>query len=147
MPLTVTAPSGSHFDMEEVKTAKGTQTLGDVPILVWDDLDALVGHIGKDGVVNMADGTSLRVAYQSIARRGRGVKDKDGNTQTDDQIAQSQIDFRPGKHQGGTSTPQSRAKRAAGAASEKVDGDVVAKLLEAIASGKLSAADIAAIVS
>lgn len=143
--LTVQAPDGAHFEMEEVKTAKGAMSLGEVPILVWDNLDKLIAHVGSEGILNMADGTSLRVSYQSIARRGRGVKDKEGKVQTDDQIAQAQVDFKPGKRQGGVSTPQSRAKRAAGAAAEKVDGDVVAKLLEAIASGKLKAEDVEAL--
>jgi hypothetical protein len=93
----------------------------------------------------MADGTSARVSYQSIARRGRGVKDKEGNVQTDDQIAAAQVAFKPGKRVGGVSTPQSRAKRAAGAAAEKVDGDLVSALLAKIASGELSAADIEAL--
>ena len=145
MTLVTQAPAGAHFEMEEVKTAKGATSLGEVPILIWDDLDKMIAHFGAEGVLNMADGTSARVSYQSIARRGRGVKDKDGKTQTDDQIAQAQIDFKPGKRVGGVSTPQSRAKRAAGAAAEKVDGDVVAKLLQAIADGTLSAADVEAL--
>ena len=144
MPVTLTAPTGAHFESEEVKTAKGTKSLGEVPILVWDNVDALIAHLGAEGLLNMADGTSLRVSYQSIARRFK-VVDKDGKTKSDDEIAQAQIDFRPGKRQGGVSTPQSRAKRAAGAAAEKVNGDAVAALLEQIASGKLTQADIEAL--
>jgi len=144
MTLTVAAPTGAHFEFEEVKTAKGTKSLGEVPILVWDDINALINTIGAEGVLNMSDGTSLRVSYQSIARRFRSV-DKEGKTKTDDQIAQAQIDFRPGKRQGGVSTPVSRAKRAASSAAEKVGGDVVAALLEQIASGKLTAEDAKAL--
>ena len=145
MTLVTQAPTGAHFEMEEVKTAKGATSLGEVPILVWDNLDAMVEHFTAEGVLNMADGTSARVSYQSIARRGRGVKDKEGNVQTDDQIAAAQVAFKPGKRVGGVSTPQSRAKRAAGAAAEKVDGDLVSALLAKIASGELSAADIEAL--
>ena len=145
MPLTVAAPTGAHFEMEEVKTAKGQTSLGEVPILIWDDVDALEAHITKEGIINMADGTSLRVSYQSIARRGRAIKAKDGSTQTDDQIAQAQVDFKPGKRVGGVSTPKSRAKSAAGAAAEKVDGDLVSALLKKIADGELSEADLEAL--
>lgn len=143
MTLTVTAPAGAHFEFEEVKTAKGTKSLGEVPILVWDDVDAMIAHYGKEGILNMADGTSARVSFQSIGRRFRSLEgDK---AKTDDQIAQAQIDFRPGKRQGGVSTPTSRAKRAAGTAAEKVGGDAVAALLEQIATGKLTAADLEAL--
>lgn len=144
MSVSFPAPAGAHFEFEEVKTAKGTKSLGEVPILVWDDLDAMVAHYGAQGVIDMADGTSLRVSFQSIARRFRSLEgDK---AKTDDDIAKAQIDFRPGKRQGGASTPQSRAKRAAGAASEKISGDAVAALLEQIASGKLTEADVKALI-
>lgn len=137
--LTVQAPSGSHFEFEEVKTAKGTQTLGDVPILVWDSLDAMRAFYGDDGVLAVADGTSLRVSFQNIARRFRAAKEP----KSDDDIAKAQVDFRPGKRAVGQSTPQSRAASAARKAVEKVGGsDAVTKLLEDIASGKLSAADV-----
>lgn len=144
MGVTVAAPKGAHFEFEAVRTAGGTKDLGEVPILVWDNLDDLIAHLGAEGVLNMSDGTSLRVSYQSIARRFKGVN-KEGKVKTDDEVAQAQIDFRPGKRQGGASTPQSRAKRAASAAAEKVDGDAVAALLEQIASGKLTQADIEAL--
>ena len=144
MPLTVPAPTGAHFEFEEVRTAKGTKSLGEVPILVWDDVDAMIAHYGKEGIKDMADGTSFRVSFQSIGRRLRSLEgDK---AKTDDQIAQAQIDFRPGKRQGGASTPTSRAKRAAVAAADKVNGDAVAALLEQIASGKLSESDVNALL-
>ncbi len=145
MPVSISAPTGAHFEFEEVKTAKGTKSLGEVPILVWDSVPAMIAHYGEEGIANMADGTSLRVSFQSIARRFRSLE---GDKQkTDDEIAQAQIDFRPGKRQGGASTPVSRAKRAAASAAEKVNGDSVAALLELIASGKLTQEDVDALTS
>lgn len=142
MPVTVDAPAGSHFEFEEVKTAKGTQSLGDVPILVWDNLDELKGVMGDEGVLAIADGTSLRVSYQNIARRFKAAG------KTDDEIAKAQVDFRPGKRQVGASTPQSRAARLAKAATEKSSNpEAIEKLLEKIKNGELSDADIAALVS
>ena len=146
MTVSLTAPTGSHFEYEEVRTAKGTKSLGEVPILVWDDVQAMLAHYGEEGIKDMADGTSFRVSFQSIARRFKSVtKDGAESTKTDDDIAKAQIDFRPGKRQGGASTPVSRAKRAAGSAADKVGGDAVAALLEQIASGKLTAADLEAL--
>lgn len=139
--LNTTPPQGFEFSTEEVKTGKGTQSLGEVPILICKDVDALVAHIGNEGVLDMADGTSLRVSYQSIARRMKAVG------KSDDEIKDAQIRFKPGKRQGGVSTPVSRATRAAKGAAEKVDGDVIASLLEQIQSGKLSQADIQAMIS
>lgn len=142
--LTVQAPSGAHFEFEEVKTAKGTQTLGDVPILVWDSLDAMRAFYGDEGVLAVADGTSLRVSFQNIARRFRAAKEP----KSDDDIAKAQVDFRPGKRAVGQSTPQSRAASAAKKAVEKTGGsEAVTKLLEDIASGKLSAADVEALTA
>lgn len=139
--LNVVAPSGAHFEFEEVKTKKGTESLGEVPILVWDDPSAAIACYGNEGIIAILDGTSLRVSFQSIARRMR-VANK-----TDDEIAQAMIDFRPGKRAVGQSTPVSRAANAAKKAADKVDGDTIAKLLEAIASGKLSSAELAALTA
>lgn len=140
MALTIQAPAGAHFEFEEVKTKKGTESLGDVPILVWDDLDAAIAHYGNEGVLNILDGTSVRVSMQSIARRLKA----DPNS-SDDMIAQRQIDFRPGKRVGGVSKPENRAAKSAKAASEKVDGNLLAKFLEKIAAGEISEADVAAL--
>jgi hypothetical protein len=134
MSLTVVAPEGSHFAFEEVKTAKGTKTLGDVPLLVWDSAVDMVGYYGEEAVLAMADGTSFRVSFQNIARRGRA------SNKSDDDIAKAQIDFRPGKRTVGASTPASRAASAARRAADKgLDGDALAKLLDRIASGDLPA--------
>jgi hypothetical protein len=133
--LTVAAPQGAHFEFEEVRTNKGTESLGLQPILVWDDLDAARQTYGDQGVLDVLDGTSVRVSMQSIARRGAMAK------KTGDQIAEMQIAFKPGKRAGGASTPVSRAQRAAKGAAEKLgDGaDTISALLEKIASGEISA--------
>lgn len=138
--LSISAPTGAHFDYDEVKTKNGTQSLGEAPILVWDDVNAAVSHYGADKILSVLDGTSLRVSFQGIARRGRmGGK-------SDDDVAKQQIEFRPGNRVVGESTPQSRATRAAKAASEKVDGDKIAAFLKNVAEGKISEADLAAFV-
>ena len=132
MSTTVTPPTGAHFESEELKTAKGTQSLGEVPILVWDDASAVTANFGEKGLLDILDGTSLRVSYQGIARRLK-VAGK-----SDDEIANAQVQFKPGKRAGGSSTPASRARKAAESASEKVGGDVVARLLERIAAGEIT---------
>jgi hypothetical protein len=139
MPLTVQAPEGAHFEFDEVKTAKGTQSLGDVPILVWDNAQKMIEFYGEQGVLDMADGTSIRVSAQSIARRLK-VTGK-----TDDEIATKQLEFKPGKRQVGAATPTTRAASSAKKASEKVSGDTLSKFLEKIASGELSEADLEAL--
>lgn len=138
MSLTVTAPAGSHFEFEEVKTAKGATSLGEKPLLVWDEIDAVRSTFGDEGLKDIIDGTSLRVSYQSIARR-LGVANK-----TDDEIAAAQVAFRPGKRVGGASTPVSRAKRSAGAAAEKLgNSDALSAFLEKVARGEISEEDLA----
>src|SRR6266540_5575069 len=139
--LTVTAPDGAHFDFDEVKTAKGTQTLGPKPLLVWDNVDAMRQFYGDEGVLSVLDGTSLRVSFQGIARRfAIGGK-------TDDEIAKAELEFRPGRRVVGEATPASKAARAAKNAVEsgKVSQESLDKILAAITSGKLSDADIAAL--
>jgi len=144
MPTTKAAPEGARWAYEEVKTDKGTKSLGnDNPILVWEDLDKARAYYGDEKVLGVLDGTSLRVSFQNIIRRGRA-----GDKSVDD-IAQAQLDFKPGTRQVGESTPASRVARAAKAA--VADGganeDQVMKLLEALKSGKLSGADIDALTS
>jgi hypothetical protein len=140
-PLEV--PEGAHFEMEEVKTAKGEQTLGEVPILVWDKVPSAVDYYTEEGVKNILDGTSLRVSFQNIARRLKIA----GKSNTE--IQNAQISFKPGKRAGGVSTPVSRAARAARSAAEKVgdQADLVTQLLERIANGELSTEDLESIVS
>ena len=141
-PLTVSPPEGAEFVFDEVKTDRGAKSLGDVPILKWNDANAAVDYYGEEGICDVLDGTSLRVSFQSIARRGKiGGK-------SDDEIAKAQVEFKPGKRAVGASTPVSRAKRTAAKAAEKLgeQGDAVTALLEAVAAGKLSAEDIQALV-
>ena len=136
-------PEGAHFDREEVKTAKGTETLGEVPILIWDDQSKAVAYYTEEGILNVLDGTSLRVSFQNIARRLK-VAGK-----SDVEIQNAMISFKPGKRAGGVSTPVSRAARAAKSAAEKVgdQGDLVTTLLEKIARGELSVADLESLTS
>jgi len=138
----VKAPAGAHFAFEEVKTDRGTKSLGDVPILTWDDLDSMVKFYGEESILTMADGTSLRVSFQSIARRYSAAG------KTLDDIAEAQIKFRPGKRQGGQSTPASRSARKAREAIEKgVDSQALETLLAKIAAGEISNEDIKAMAS
>ena len=141
--ITVTAPEGSHFEFEEVKTDRGTKSLGDVPILVWDDIDAVVEHYGAEGILASLDGTSFRVSYQSIARRYKLAG------KSDDEIATALVEFKPGKRAAGVSTPVSRAKRAAKDAAEKMgdQADAVTDLLKLVADGKMTADQVRALVS
>lgn len=140
--LTLQAPDGAHWEFEEVKTEKGTKSLGkENPILVWDDLDKARAHYTDEGLRSIMDGTSLRVSFQNIIRRGRA------SNKSFDDIAKLQIDFRPGKRVVGESTPASRVARQAKAAAEAgtVSEDNMSKLLELIKSGKLGDAEIAAL--
>lgn len=140
--LQTTAPEGAHFDYEEVKTAKGQSSLGNVPILVWDDLTKATEFYGAEAICDVLDGTSLRVSFQNIARRYK-IANK-----SDEEIATAMVQFRPGKRVVGASTPTSRAARLAKTATEKVGGgETVEKLLAKIASGELSQSDLEALVS
>jgi hypothetical protein len=131
--LTVRAPDGAHFNYDEVKTARGTQSLGDVPLLEWDDLDKAREFYGDQGVLNVVNGTSLIVSFQGIARRMR-IAGK-----SDDEIAEAQIKFRPGAKAVGVSTPVSRARGMAAKAVEAgADGDELAAFLKALAEGRVT---------
>jgi len=142
MSRTVQAPTGARFDDEEVRTAKGTQSLGLVPILVWEDHEAMAAHYGAQGLLDMADGTSLRVSFQSIARRFKAAE------KSDDEIANAQIAYRPGKRAAGVSTPESRAARSARAAVEKTgNSEAITALLDKISRGEISAEDLAQLTS
>lgn len=132
--LTLAAPDGAIFEPEEVKTARGTKTLGEVPMLTWQSLERAREYFGDEGVLDILDGTSLRVSYQNIARRYAQV----GKTQ--DEIAQAQINFRPGKRVAGVSTPVSRAGNAARRAAEKMgdQAENITAFLEKVARGEIS---------
>lgn len=142
--LTLAAPEGAHWSFEEVKTDKGTKSLGkENPLLVWDDLDKARAHYTDEGIRSVLDGTSLRVSFQNIVRRAIA-----GGKMTLDQIAQAQIDFKPGKRVVGESTPASRSARAAKAAVESgaIQEDTLAAFLEAVKSGKMSNDDLKALI-
>lgn len=155
MATSLAAPEGAHWSYEEVKTDKGSKSLGkENPLLVWDDEDKAREFYGAPGILAILDGTSLRVSFQNIVRRhaaaaaAKAAEGKDvGNPQDD--MAKAQLEFRPGKRVVGESTPASRVARAAKAATEagNVSEDNLSKLLEAIKSGKLTDADVGALVS
>lgn len=134
--LTVQAPTGAHFAFEEVKTAKGTKSLGEQPILVWDDANAATEYYTAQGVLDILDGTSVRTSMQGIARRLANAG------KSADEIAKAQVDFRPGRRAGGASTPASRARKAAESAVDAgASGDAVANLLARIAKGEVQLAE------
>src|SRR4051812_38418708 len=95
--LTVEAPAGAEFKLEEVKTARGTKSVGEVPILVWNDLEKARDYYGDEGIQDVLDGTSLRVSFQNIGRRYASA----GKSM--DEIAEAQLKFRPGKRAVGVS--------------------------------------------
>jgi len=132
--LTLTAPTGAEFELEEVKTKRGTVSLGSVPILVWKDLQRAIEFYGNDSICDVLDGTSLRVSFQNIARRYAAA----GKSM--DEIAQAQINFRPGKRTVGASTPVTRASSAARRAAEKMGdkAESITRLLDRIAKGEVS---------
>lgn len=138
--LSVQAPDGAEFEMEEVKTARGTKSLGQVPILAWKNLQKAIETYGEEGVCDILDGTSLRVSFQNIARRyaaaGKSV----------DEIATAQINFKPGKRAVGVSTPASRAGNAAKKAAEKLgdQADAFTAFLEKVARGEITEEQIKA---
>jgi hypothetical protein len=135
--LTVQAPEGAEFELEEVRTQRGTKSLGQVPILTWRDLEKAREHFGDEGILDILDGTSARVSYQSIGRRFAAA----GKSMDD--IATAQVNFRPGKRAVGVSTPVSRASNAARRAATKLGdkAENITRLLERIAKGEISEAD------
>lgn len=137
MPITnVTAPSGAHFESDEVATKRGEESLGEVPILVWDSVEAANAYYGEEAILSVLDGTSLRVSFQGIARRSKQ------QGKSNDDIAKMQVDFRPGQRVGGQSTPTSRVRRKAETAAEKVDAAQLEALLDKINSGELDIANL-----
>lgn len=140
--LNTTAPDGAQFVYEEVKTAKGQSSLGNVPMLVWTNLSKAIAHYGsEEAITDVLDGTSLRVSFQNIARRYK-IANK-----SDEEIAAAMIAFRPGKRVVGASTPASRAASSAKKAVEKIGGGAEVELLLAkIASGEISQEDLAALI-
>ena len=135
-------PPGATFEFATVKTDRGKTDLGQIPILTWgeteEDILNAIAFYGPEGISNILGGTSLRVSFQGIGRSAKEKAIEDPTKAlTDEQIADLQIKFRPGKREGGTSTPASRlanqTKRIAG----KVNEEVFAKLLAMVGEGKL----------
>lgn len=124
-------PPGARFEYDEVKTDRGQKSLGQCPILTWDEseegLNGAIAFYGASGVGRFVNGTSLRVSCQGIIRRGKAAG------KPDDQLAKDQLEFRPGSRQGGQSTPVSRAANATRKAAQKVSGDSIAELMNKIA--------------
>lgn len=122
-----TAPAGARFvDTQITRDSKNeagenvTTVLGTAPILVWDTTEGFVAHYGEAGATLLLNGSvSPHNAYLNIARRGivaRIIKNKKGETrevpaQTPEQIAQAQLDFKPGVK--GKQTVASRARKLA----------------------------------
>lgn len=135
--MNTVAPAGFRFDSEEVKTERGTKSLGQVPILVCETVDAAIEKYGSQGVLDILDGTSLRVSYQGIARRMKAAG------KTDDEIAEAQLKFTPGKRAVGESTPASRSKRIAGEAAGKLSNpEVLEAFLAKVRSGEIDEATL-----
>jgi hypothetical protein len=138
-------PPGSTFLFAKVKTDRGQTDLGEVPILTWgetdEDIQHAIAYYGAEGISNILGGTSLRVSFQGIARTAKEKAAKDpSKAMTDEQIAKAQIDFRPGKREGGQSTPASRLGNQAKKLAEKANPNVLAELLKMVEEGKLDVA-------
>lgn len=135
-----TPPPGSSFVYDEVKTDRGQTSLGQVPLLTWgeseEDVMNMIAYYGNEGISNIVNGTSLRVSFQGIARRGKDPK----KNWSDEKIAQEQIDFRPGKREGGQSTPQSRLANQAKKVAGQVNADFMAELIGKIARKEIDPA-------
>lgn len=133
-------PRGFHWEFDEVKTDRKQKSLGEVPLLTANDGDegaqGLIDKYGPQGVCDIFNGTSGRVSFQAIARRLK-IAGK-----SDEEIAKAQIDFAPGKRQGGQSTPVSRAANEAKNLAKKVNGDAIAELLAKVASGEINLAQL-----
>lgn len=130
-------PAGASFEYDEVKTDRGQTSLGQVPILTWGSDEESIQHAiafyGAEGISNILNGTSLRVSFQGIARNGKDPK----KNWTDEQIAQKQIEFRPGKREGGQSTPASRAANATKKAASVANADAIKQLMDMVANKQL----------
>lgn len=143
-------PPGAKFVFEEVRTDRGNTSLGQVPILEWGDdeasVRAAIDYYGFEGIANILNGTSLKVSFQSIARRlkTRVVKNV-ATPATDEEIAKAQIEFRPGKREGGQSTPASRAANEAKKAAAMANGDALAQLFKKVQNREIPASVLEAL--
>ncbi len=83
----------------------------------------MLAFYGPAGIAQIANGTSIKVVVQGIARR---LKPKG---KSDEEIAKEQLEYRPGTRQGGASTPASRLAAHAKKAAEKFNADGLAQLI------------------
>jgi hypothetical protein len=141
--LTVAAPPGSHFEWEQVAD-KGDNEW-DVPILIWDDLSKATEYYGAEGIMRVLDGTSLRVAFQGIARRFASAKEP----KTANDTAKAMVDYKPGERRAGESTPSSRAARSAKKAIDANPNaaEAIEKLLAKLAAGEADASEVLEMLS
>lgn len=126
------APQGAKWTWDEVRTGHGKDSLGDVPLLEWEDPNGVVEHYGVEGLLAALNGTSLLVSYQGIARRMK-IAGK-----SNEEIATAILAFKPGNRAVASPTPVSRARRAAAEAASVTNGDAIAALLAKIARGEIS---------
>lgn len=126
------APAGAQWIYDEVSTGNGKESLGNVPLLEWTDLQGAVDFYTLEGILSVLDGTSLRVSYQGIARRMKAAG------KSVDEIAAKILEFRPGRRAVATPTPVSRAKAAAANAAAQVNGDAIAAFLARVAKGEVT---------
>lgn len=135
MSTTITAPPGAHWAYEEVAIAHGTQSLGEIPLLVWDSASEALNFYSPEGICEFLDGTSARVSFQGIARR---LKIKG---ETDDVIATAQVNFRPGRRSEGKSTsgatPVAKTQKLAKAAAEKTSAEGLNNFLARVLAGDI----------
>lgn len=136
-------PPGARFEYDEVKTDRGQKSLGQVPILTWDEseegFNGALAYYGAAGIARFINGTSARVSFQGILRRGKQAN------KTDEQMALDQLNFRPGSRQGGQSTPVSRAANATRKAAQKISGDSIAELMAKLAEDESFRNQVAAL--
>lgn len=134
-------PPGFYFDWDEVKGDHGQKSFGQRPLLsvheTPEGVQGMITFYGNEGVARIYNGTSGRVQAQGIARRvtlkGQKATPPWSDEQINNEIAKAQLEYRPGKRQGGQSTAQSRAVNAAKKAAGKISGDALAGLMEKIA--------------
>jgi hypothetical protein len=140
-------PEGAHWEFKEVSTNFKKESLGERPILIWDEVDGARKHYGDEGVCDSLNGTSLLVSYQGIARRitisgqnpGEG-KEPLSDEEIDNAVATAILEFRPGKR--AQVTPAGAAARQAKAVAEQLGdqagdlGEFLARLKAKIAAGE-----------
>lgn len=126
----IPAPDGAHWELEDLSTAQGKESLGEVPMLVWDTFSGCVAHYTEEKVMDTLNGSSFRNTYQGIGRRLKVAGKSNA------EIAQAILDWKPGLR--AAQSPETRAKRAAADATKVVGGDAIALLLKRIARGEIS---------